>query len=415
MKEGSSSGGDPHPTRALSGPLCGLPLLEDLPPVDGAHVLLRVDFNVPLGPVDDEGLATVEDDFRIKAALPTIYWLLERGARVTACTHLGRPKGAPDPAFSVEPLRRVLSRLAPTVELEENLRFDPGETANDPKFVDRLVSGFDMYVNDAFGASHRAHASVVGPPTRLPSAAGRLLEREVEVLGQLLIEPPRPFVAIVGGAKLSDKLGVLRSLLDHVDVLVIGGGMAFTFLRALGHKTGSSLMDLGKLEESKELLQKAGDRMILPVDVVALSPDCEFGRGATGKGEVQVVGLDIPLGWKGLDIGPKTEEVFAAAIRDAGTVLWNGPMGAFEDHRFMSGTTAVAQAVAACPGLTVVGGGDSVAALEELKLMSKVSFVSTGGGATLELIEHGDLPGLEALRSASNAPHIGDPGRERNL
>ncbi|MGO9344429.1 MAG: phosphoglycerate kinase [Acidimicrobiales bacterium] len=409
MSEGSSSGGDPHPKRAIWGPLAGLPLLEDLPPVDGARVLLRVDFNVPLGPVDDDGLATVEDDFRIKAAMPTISWLLERGAHVTACTHLGRPKGVVDPAFSVEPLRRILATLAPTVELEENLRFNPGEETNDPQFVNRLVSGFDAYVNDAFGASHRAHASVVGPPSRLPSAAGRLLEREVEVLGQLLVEPAKPFVAIVGGAKLSDKLGVLRTLLDRVDLLVVGGAMAFTFLRALGHRTGSSLMDVGKLEECKELLHKAGDRMVLPVDVVALAPDGEIGCGSPGRGEVQLLGMDVPIGWKGLDIGPKTEEVFAAAIRGAGTVLWNGPMGAFEDPRFMSGTTAVAQAVAACPGMTVVGGGDSVAALEELKLTSKVSFVSTGGGATLELIEHGDLPGLEALRSAPNAPRVADP------
>ncbi len=370
-----------------------------------------MDFNVPLGPVDDDGIATVEDDFRIKAAMPTISWLLEHGAHVTACTHLGRPKGAPDPAFSVEPLRRILATLAPAVELEENLRFDPGETTNDPKFVDRLVAGFDAYVNDAFGASHRAHASVVGPPARLPSAAGRLLEREVDVLGELLLEPARPFVAVVGGAKLSDKLGVLRTLLDRVDLLVIGGAMAFTFLRALGHRTGSSLMDVGKLEECKELLRKAGDRMLLPVDVVALAPDGEIGCGSPGRGDVQLLGVDIPIGWKGLDIGPKTEEVFAAAIRGAGTVLWNGPMGAFEDHRFMSGTTAVAQAVAACPGMTVVGGGDSVAALDELKLTSKVGFVSTGGGATLELIEHGDLPGLEALRSASNAPREADASR----
>ena len=405
MTEGSSSGADPDRKRAVSGPLAGLPLLEDLPPVDGARVLLRVDFNVPLGPLDDNGLPTVEDDFRIRAAMPTISWLLDHGAHVTAFTHLGRPKGSPDPAFSVEPLRRVLSTLAPKVVLEENLRFDPGETENDPKFVDRLVSGFDAYVNDAFGASHRAHASVVGPPTRLPSAAGRLLAREVEVLGELMLEPARPFVAIVGGAKLSDKLGVLRTLLDRVDILVVGGAMAFTFLRALGHKTGSSLINLSKIEECKELLHKAGDRLILPLDVVALGPDGEIGCGPSGKGEVQLFGLDIPIGWNGLDIGPKTDEVFASVIRGAGTVLWNGPMGAFEDHRFASGTAAVAEAVAACSGMTVVGGGDSVAALDELKLTSKVGFVSTGGGATLELIEHGDLPGLKALRSASNAPH----------
>jgi phosphoglycerate kinase len=374
---GSGSGRE----RPKQGPLVGIPLLEDLPPLEGARVLLRVDFNVPLGPPDEHGRPTVEDDFRIRAAMPTISWLLAHGAHVTACTHLGRPKGMADPAYSVEPLRAILSKLAPEVELEENLRFDPGETANDPEFVDRLVKGFDVYVNDAFGASHRAHASVMGPPSRLPSAVGRLLQREVAVLG----------------------LGVLRSLLDRVDALVVGGAMAFTFLHALGHKTGSSLVDMTKVEECKEILRRAGDRMILPVDVVALSPGGEFGCGSPGSGEVKLFGQDIPLGWMGLDIGPKSAEIFAAAVKEAKTVLWNGPMGAFEDPRFASGTTAVAEAVAESSGKTVVGGGDSVAALDELGLTSKVSFVSTGGGATLELLEYGDLPGLQALRSAPNA------------
>lgn len=404
MGADSSSGSDPGPTRQKRGPLVGIPLLEDLPPLDGARVLLRVDFNVPLGPPDAEGRPTVEDDFRITAAMPTISWLLDQGAHVTACTHLGRPKGMADPAFSVEPLRAILARLAPEVELEENLRFDPGETANDPEFVDRLVKGFDVYVNDAFGASHREHASVMGPPTRLPSAAGRLLEREVAVLGYLLSDPAKPFLAMVGGAKVSDKLGVLRSLLDRADTLVVGGAMAFTFLHAQGHKTGSSLVDMSKVAECKEILDRAGDRMILPVDVLALSPGGEIGCGSPGAGEVQLVGLDVPLGWKGVDIGPKSAEVFSAAVRGAKTVLWNGPMGAFEDPRFASGTTAVAESVAASPGKTVVGGGDSVAALDELGLTSRVSFVSTGGGATLELLEYGDLPGLRALRAASNAP-----------
>jgi len=390
-------------------PLAGLPLLEDLSPVEGKRVLLRVDFNVPLGPPGPDGLATVEDDFRIKAALPTINWLIAHGAQVTACTHLGRPDGKPDPAFSVEPLRRVLSQFAPTVELMENLRFDPGETSNDPNFVDRLVEGFAAFVNDAFGASHRAHASVVGPPTRLPSAAGRLLEREVQVLGDLLHEPTRPFVAMVGGAKLSDKLGVLGTLLDRVDTLVVGGAMAFNFLRAQGHRTGSSLTDLTKMQECKRLLEKAGDRLLLPVDVVALSPGGELACRSRGSGEVQVVGVDIPIGWKGLDIGPKSREIFADAVSTAKTVLWNGPMGAFEDNRFSAGTRAVAEAVATSPAMTIVGGGDSVAALDELGLTDKVGFVSTGGGATLEMIEHGDLPGLQALRSASNAPRHSTP------
>jgi phosphoglycerate kinase len=395
------------------GPLRGLPLLEDLPPIDGARVLLRVDFNVPLGPPDAEGRPTVEDDFRIRAAMPTIAWLLDQGAHVTACTHLGRPKGMADPAFSVEPLRRILSKLAPEVELEENLRFDPGETANDPEFVDRLVKGFDVYVNDAFGACHRDHASVMGPPTRLPSAAGRLLAREVKVLGRLLDDPSKPFLAMVGGAKVSDKLGVLRSLLDRVDTLVVGGAMAFTFLHAQGHKTGSSLLDISKVGECRDILRKAGDKIILPVDMIALGPGGEIGCGSSGGGEVQIVGLDVPLGWKGVDIGPKSAELFSEAVTEAKTVLWNGPMGAFEDPRFASGTTAVAEAVAASSAKTVVGGGDSVAALDELGLTSEVSFVSTGGGATLELLEYGDLPGLQALRSASNAPKApaGSPTR----
>jgi phosphoglycerate kinase len=400
----SSAGDGPSGDGTEGSPLEGLPLLEDLPQLEGANVLLRVDFNVPLGPIGPDGLATVEDDFRIRAAVPTISWLVDRGARVTACTHLGRPKGKPDPAYSVQPLRRILAEVAPGVELEENLRFDPGETSNDPELVDRLVAGFDAYVNDAFGASHREHASIVGPPARLPSAAGRLLQHEVEVIGELLAEPARPFVAVVGGAKLSDKLGLLRSLLDRVDLLVVGGAMAFTFLHALGHKTGSSLMEINKVTECRELLAEAGDRLILPVDVVALSPDGEFGAGPEQSGEAQLFGVDVPLGWKGLDIGPKSAEVFASAIGAARTVLWNGPMGAFEDHRFSAGTKAVAEEVAASSGNTVVGGGDSVAALDALGLSEKVSFVSTGGGAMLELLEFGDLPGLAALRKAENAP-----------
>lgn len=401
----SSSAGDGHGDEGSDQSLLdGLPLLEDLPPLDGARVLLRVDFNVPLGPAGPDGLATVCDEFRITAAIPTIKWLTERGAKVTACTHIGRPKGKPDPAFTVEPLRKVLAKLAPGVELEENLRFYPGEVGNDPAFVDQLVDGFDAYVNDAFGASHRAHASIVGPPSRIPSAAGRLLAHEIEVIGELLADPPRPFVALVGGAKLSDKLGLLRSLLDTVDTLVVGGAMAFTFLHALGHKTGSSLMDIGKIEECKEILEKARDRLVLPVDVVALGPDGELCRGDGGTGEVELVGVDVPIGWKGLDIGPKTAEVFAAVIAEARAVLWNGPMGAFEDHRFSAGTKAVAEEVAAASAMTIVGGGDSVAALDALGLSDKVSFVSTGGGAMLELLEFGDLPGLEALRNAPNAP-----------
>ncbi len=364
-----------------------VPTLEDLPDPKGRRVLLRADFNVPLK--DGE----ITDDLRVRAALPTINWLLERGAHVTACSHLGRPKGRPDPKYSMEPVRRRLAELAPGVELLENLRFDPGEEANDPEFVERLVSGYDLYVNDAFGSSHRAHASIVGPPTRLPSAAGRLLFREVDVLGQLIHGPRRPFVAVLGGAKVSDKLGVIDALLARCDRLVVGGGMCFTFLRAQGHEVGDSLLEEDRVADCEELLRKAGDRILLPVDIVALGP----------ADEVCTLGVEVPAGWKGLDIGPGPAAEFVDVVMDAATVFWNGPMGLFEDPRFAAGTRAVAEAMADAKGFTVVGGGDSAAALAEFGLDDRVDHVSTGGGASLEYIEQGDLPGLEALRKAPNA------------
>ena len=363
-----------------------VPALEDLPDPKGTKVLLRVDFNVPL----TDG--NIDDDRRITAAMPTIEWLQERGAKIDACTHLGRPKGKPDPEFSLDPVRERLAELAPDVELLENLRFDAGEEDNDDDFVARLVEGHDLYVNDAFGASHRAHASVVGPPKHLPSAAGRLLAREVEVLGGLLEDPGRPFVAVLGGAKVSDKLSVIKALLDQVDVLVIGGGMCFTFLAAQGHDVGDSLLQEDQIEACRELLE-AGKEILLPTDVVALGPD----------EEIDTVAAEVPDGWKGLDIGPESSAAFAAAITDAGTVLWNGPMGMFEDERFQDGTKAVAKAVAEAPGFTVVGGGDSAAAVAKFDLEEGIDHVSTGGGASLELIEKGDLPGLAALREAPNA------------
>jgi phosphoglycerate kinase len=386
--------------------LDGLPLLADLGEVDGASVLVRVDFNVPLGaaPGGGGGRAVVTDEFRIRAALPTFEDLLARGASVTACTHLGRPGGHPDPRFEVAPVRDVLARLAPRVELLENLRFDPGEEGNDPAFVEKLVNGHDAYVNDAFGASHRHHASIVGPPASLPSAAGLLLQREVEVLGELLGQPSRPFVAVVGGAKLSDKLGVLTALVERVDAVVVGGGMAFTFLAAAGHSIGDSMVDADRIDECRALLQSGKD-IRLPVDILALPASAGFGGGAArGAAELRTVGPDIPDGWRGLDIGPETVADYRAVIEGAATVMWNGPMGVFEDERFASGTKGVAEAVAANAGFTVVGGGDSAAALDQLGLRDRVSFVSTGGGAALELIEYGDLPGLAALRSAPNAP-----------
>ncbi|HVX21656.1 MAG TPA: phosphoglycerate kinase [Acidimicrobiales bacterium] len=382
-------------------PLRGLPLLEDLPPVAGRRVLVRVDFNVPLRR-DPDGSRTVDDDFRIRAALPTLRWLLDQGAEVTACSHLGDPKGGPDPALDMAPVRDRLQQLCPGVALLENLRFSPGEKANDPAFVDALVDGHDAYVNDAFGVAHRRHASVVGPPTRLPSAAGRRLAREVEVLGGLLGEPARPFVAVVGGAKVADKLGVLQALAAKVDVLAVGGAMAFTFLVAQGHDVGASLVDPDRVEDCRRLLQ-SGTRVLLPTDVVALEPCGTFGP-AGRDGAAKVVGTDLQPGWTGLDVGPATAETFAEAVAGARTVLWNGPLGVVEDDRFAGGTRRVAQAVADCPGFTVVGGGDSASALDHLGLSDKISFLSTGGGASLKLVECGDLPGLAALRGAVNAP-----------
>ena len=365
-----------------------LPLLEDLPPLEGKRVLLRADFNVPL----QDGAIT--DDLRIRAALPTIQWLQAQGATVVACSHLGRPKGAPDPKYDMTPVRARLGELAPGVELLENLRFDPGEEANDPAFVARLVDGMDAYVNDAFGAAHRAHASIVGPPRTLPSAAGRLLAREVDVLlGKLRESPARPFVAVLGGSKVSDKLGVIDALLKVVDKLVIGGGMCFTFLAARGHAVGDSLCEEDQIDTCRRLLAEAGDRIVIPHDVVVLGPN----------DDVRQVGADVPKGWKGLDIGPGTAAEFTDVIGEARTVFWNGPMGVFEDPRFEAGTRTVATAIAECGGFTVVGGGDSAAAIAQFKLDREVDHVSTGGGASLELLEQGDLPGLEALRNAPNA------------
>jgi phosphoglycerate kinase len=373
-----------------------VPTLEDLGDVSGRRVLLRADFNVPIR--DGE----VVDDFRIRAALPTIEWLTSRGATVTACSHLGRPKGTVDPRYSLEPVRAVLAELAPGVELLENLRYDPGEEGNDPAFVDELVEGQDLYVNDAFGSSHRAHASIVGPPRVLPSAAGRLLQREVEVLLPLRSDPDRPFVVILGGAKVSDKIGVIAALLRVADSLVIGGGMCFTFLKAEGHAIGDSLVEEDMVDTCRELLEHEGDKLHLPIDVTALGPGGVIGDPDAG-GEVRQVGADVPAGWKGLDIGPGSAAEFGDVIAEARTIFWNGPMGVFEDPRFEAGTRFVADAMAEARGFTIVGGGDSAAALDQFGLARDIDHVSTGGGASLELLELGDLPGLEALRGAPNA------------
>jgi phosphoglycerate kinase len=387
-------------------PLRGIPLLADLPALEGTRVLVRVDFNVPLH-IGVRGRATVADDFRITAALPTLRHLQDEGAEVVAASHLGRPAGARDPRWEMDPVRERLEALCPGVGLTENLRFDPGEKANDPAFVQRLIDGFDAYVDEAFGAAHRAHASIVGPPQFLPSAAGLRFAREVEVLGGILEQPARPFVAVVGGAKVADKLEVLNVLATKVDTLVVGGGMAFTFLAALGQHVGNSLCDESRLEDCRALLA-SGVRILLPTDTRALEPGGTFGPTAEGqaaRGSVKVIEGDLPDGWTGLDIGPDSAAAFAEVVRCAGTVLWNGPLGAFEDRRFAGGTRMVAQAVADSPAFSVVGGGDSASALDELGLSDEVDFLSTGGGASLSFIQtEGHLPGIDALRRASNAP-----------
>jgi len=367
-----------------------IPTLADLGDVRGKRVLVRTDFNVPM----ENGAIT--DDFRIRAALPTINWLTERGAQVVTCSHLGRPKGQPNPKYSMDPVRARLAELAPGVELLENLRFDAGEEGNDPAFVAQLVEGIDMYVDDAFGACHRAHASIVGPPRTLPSAMGLLLQKEVEVLLGLRDDPKHPFVAVLGGSKISDKLGVVEALLKVVDSLVVGGAMCFTFLAAQGNPIGDSLFEPDQVDTCRRLLEQSaasGKTIHLPEDIV----------GVDAQGNFATFGTRLPEGAKGFDIGPGSAAAFSDVIMDARTVFWNGPMGMFEDPRFEAGTRTVAQAMADTKAFTVVGGGDSAAALAQFHLDDEVSHVSTGGGASLELLELGDLPGLAALRSAPNA------------
>jgi phosphoglycerate kinase len=387
-----------------------LPRLEDLTGAvgNGRRVLLRADLNVPLTN------GAIDDDLRITSARPTIDWLLERGSAVVLCSHLGRPKGKPDAKLSLAPvaarLGEVLGRpvaLAPGVVgpevakravalqpgevlLLENLRFEPGETANDPDFAAALTALGDAYVDDAFGAAHRAHASIVGPPARLPCAAGRLLAREVDVLGHLLDAPARPFVTILGGVKVSDKLGVIDALLDKCDTLLVGGAMAFTFLVAQGYTVGDSLVEPDMVDRCRALLESG--RVLVPTDVVVAQ---EMTADATAR---HVSASRIPDGWKGLDIGPETAGRFADEIEGAATVLWNGPMGVFELAPFAAGTKTVAQAVADCAGFSVIGGGDSASAIRHFGLADRIDHVSTGGGASLELLEQGDLPGLRALR-----------------
>jgi phosphoglycerate kinase len=380
----------PRPGRTV---IAELPKLDNLD-VAGKRVLVRADLNVPL----DGGVIT--DDFRINAFLPTLERILERGGTAVVCSHLGRPSG-PDAKYTLAPVASALSEALAgdvplvfdyakppqvRVALLENLRFNEGETRNDPAFVDTLVSIADAYVNDAFGSCHRAHASIVGPPATLPSSAGLLLEREVANLGKLLGEPDRPYVVVLGGSKVSDKIGVVRNLLSKADRILIGGGMCFTFLKALGVGVGKSLVDDERFDEVKKIA--SSDKLLVPSDfVVGNSPDAAGGKEADSVSDEMM----------GLDIGPASAAAFAKEISGAKTVFWNGPMGVFENDAFANGTKVIAQAVADCEGYTVTGGGDTAAALSTFGLEGSVDFASTGGGASLEFLEGKSLPGIAAL------------------
>jgi phosphoglycerate kinase len=385
--------------------------------VEGRRVLVRVDFNVPLKNGE------ITDDTRIRAALPTIENLRRRGAKVILASHLGRPKGGPDPAFTLEPVAKrvaeltgahvefahdvvgpsahaAVERLVPgEIVLLENLRFEPGETKNDDELAKALGELADVYVNDAFGSAHRAHASTEGVTHHVPEAvAGLLLQREVTQLSAILADPARPLVAVLGGAKVTDKIAVIERFLELADTVLIGGAMCFPFLRVQGHSVGASMCEQEGLEPARSALEQASSSratLMLPVDL---------GLGERVEADAprrELDGVDVPDGWMGLDIGPRTAASYAEAIAAAGTVFWNGPMGVFELDAFAAGTRAVAEAVAAAPGTTVAGGGDSVAALKRFGLDGAVTHLSTGGGATLEMIEGRTLPGVEALELAA--------------
>jgi phosphoglycerate kinase len=376
----------------------------------GKKVLVRVDFNVPT----KDGV--VGDDTRIQAALPTIKYLIEQGAAVILCSHLGRPKGGPEEKYSMKPVAEHLSKLLGmpvafatdcigpaaaeaakvlkpgSVLLLENTRFHAEEEKNDMDMAKQLASLADLYVNDAFGTAHRAHASTEGVTHFLPGVAGFLLEKEIKYLGQVVADPKKPFVAIMGGAKISDKIGVIKNLLTKADFVLIGGGMANTFFKAQGFDMADSLVEDEALETAKSLLKDAGTKLMLPVDVVLADKFDAEAQSKTAK-----VG-NVEAGWRILDIGPETIKTYSKVIETAATVVWNGPMGVFEFPRFAKGTFDVAKAVAACKGVTVIGGGDSVAAVQESGLADKITHISTGGGASLEMLEGLELPGVAALQ-----------------
>lgn len=387
-------------------------MIQDID-VTGKRVLMRVDFNVPL---NDQGEIT--DDKRITAALPSITYLLEKGAKVILMSHFGRPKGQVVDSMRMDPIAKRLAELLgkPVVKVNdcigseaqsavakmgngdvvllENVRFHQEEEANDPEFAQKLAALGDLYVNDAFGTAHRAHASTEGVAKYLPAVAGFLMEKELEFLGNAVNDPKRPFVAILGGAKVKDKIAVIESLLDKVDSLIIGGGMAYTFLKAKGYEVGNSLLDEERVEFCRGIMAQAeakNVKILLPLDIVVAK---EFDIDA----EFKIVAADqIPADWEGLDIGPQTVELFSEVIKNAATVVWNGPMGVFEWPAFSNGTTGVANAMASSDAITIIGGGDSAAAVEKGNLADKMSHVSTGGGASLEFLEGKELPGVAAL------------------
>ena len=385
--------------------------VEDLD-VKGKRVLVRCDFNVKI----EDGVIT--SDKRVVASLPTIRYLIDHGAKVILCSHLGRPKGVVDPQFSMAPVAECLSKhlgmevklakdvvgesaheLAASLKdgevlLLENVRFEPGETKNDPELSKKFASLADLYVNDAFGSCHRAHSSTAGVADYLPSAVGYLIQKEIQFIGGALENPKRPLVAVLGGAKVSDKIGVINNLIDKCDTIIIGGGMAYTFFKALGHSIGTSLLDAENVENAKSMIAKAhekGVNFLLPVDNIIAT---DYAADAVN---MRIYSDSIPDGWMGLDIGPVTAELFAKSIRKAGTVIWNGPMGVSEWDNFAQGTIAVAKGIADSGAISIIGGGDSAAAITKLGFADKMSHISTGGGASLEFLEGKELPGIACI------------------